>query len=373
MYKNKKVPKNMSQNVLLKGYISGDVNEVTRLIHVKGGEILSGSGQRHGLGETHSENVHIAENMLDDAKEQSGQKQRCQNGADCENVGCVTANASSRNLLHSDGSGPEGASKGPVTRGQDTDIDDLKQKSVILRAIERAEKETDLFTDSSTEENPHIFSAEYEARKQNMMLQAFGGSKTESKKKNSIHSVRSRKHIFRIPGRAAVAACLAILIMGAGMFAVNAVAMPEPIRKLMIAVQEQFSSSVTAEDILFGDNRNKDYPGTIETKYEPKEIIHGYKEDERIETERTIRISFVNDEEDSYVFQQITFEQWNAINTENVGYSILKILDNIDGILYGRGQYKRLTWVEHDYVFSISGEIDTDVLRQIAASVEVVQ
>ena len=373
MYKNKKVPKNMSQNVLLKGYISGDVNEVTRLIHVKGGEILSGSGQRHGLGETHSENVHIAENMLDDAKEQSGQKQRCQNGADCENVGCVTANASSRNLLHSDGSGPEGASKGPVTRGQDTDIDDLKQKSVILRAIERAEKETDLFTDSSTEENPHIFSAEYEARKQNMMLQAFGGSKTESKKKNSIHSVRSRKHIFRIPGRAAVAACLAILITGAGMFAVNAVAMPEPIRKLMIAVQEQFSSSVTAEDILFGDNKVMDYPITIETRYEPTIVLEGFSENERIESDRTVRITLKNEQEQYYIFQQITLEQWSAINTENVGYSTVKIAKDIEGILHSRGSWKRLTWAENEYIFSISGEIEVDALKQVAASVEVVQ
>ena len=372
MYKNKKVPKNMSQNVLLKGYISGDVNEVTRLIHVKGGEILSGSGQRHGLGETHSENVHIAENMLDDAKEQSGQKQRCQNGADCENVGCVTANASSRNLLHSDGSGPEGTSKGPVIRGQDTDIDDLKQKSVILRAIERAEKETDLFTDSSTEENPHIFSAEYEARKQNMMLQAFGGSKTESKKKNSIHSVRSRKHIFRIPGRAAVAACLAILITGAGMFAVNAVAMPEPIRKLMIAVQEQFSSSVTAEDILFGDNKVMDYPITIETRYEPTEIVSGYSEDERIETDRAIRISFKNDQGDYYVFRQTTSERWNGLDTENVQFDIVEIHDDIDGIIYTTKGVTRLIWTEDEYIFSLYGRFELDVLKKLAASVEVV-
>ena len=373
MYKNEKIQKNMSQNVLLKGYISGDVNEVTRLIHAEGGETLSGSGQRHGLGETHSENVHIAENMLDDAKEQSGQKQRCQNGADCENVGCVTANASSRNLLHSDGAGPEGAANGPVTRGQDTDIDDLKQKSVILRAIERAEKETDLFTDSSTEENPHIFSAEYEARKQNMMLQAFGGSKTESKKKNSIHSVRSRKHIFRIPGRAAVAACLAILITGAGMFAVNAVAMPEPIRKLMIAVQEQFSSSVTAEDILFGDNRNKDYPGTIETRYEPAEIVSGYSEDERIETDRAIRISFVNSRNDYYVFQQLTFEQWTGLDTENVQFHVVQIQDDIEGVVYTTKGITRLIWMENDYIFSLYGEFEQNVLKNIAASIEVVE
>lgn len=336
---------------------------------------MSRSGQKHGLGRSRSKNVHIAAETPGTGNERKAPDGRDSHGnAGRENVGNATANASCRKLLGKEGSGPDGASIEPVIGGQDIDKDDLMRKSIILRAIERAEKETDLFDDSSTEEIPHVFSAEYEARKQKMMLQAFGGPEAEAEKNDSAPSARSAKRIFRISGKiAAAAACLAIILIGARLFTVDAVAMPEPIRKLMVAVQEQFSSSVTVEDILFGDNKVMDYPITIETKYEPTVTADGYWESDRNDTDRFIRISFVNDQGENYVFWQMTQERWTGINTENVEYSVVNLFDRTNGILYQQGKSQRLTWVEYDYIFSISGDMDIEMLKQVAASVEVAQ
>ena len=336
---------------------------------------MSRSGQKHGLGRSRSKNVHIAGKTPGTGNERKAPDGRDSHGnAGRENVGNATANASCRKLLGKDGSGPDGASIEPVIGGQDIDKDDLMRKSIILRAIERAEKETDLFDDSSTEEIPHVFSAEYEARKQKMMLQAFGGPEAEAEKNDSAPSARSAKRIFRISGKiAAAAACLAIILIGARLFTVDAVAMPEPIRKLMVAVQEQFSSSVTVEDILFGDNRNKDYPGKIETRYEPTVILEGYQESERINADRDIRIMFKNSQGNYYVFRQTTQERWMGINTENVSYSVVNLFGDINGIVYYQGSSPRLTWADYDYIFSISGNMDIEMLKQVAASVEVAQ
>ena len=337
---------------------------------------MSRSGQQHGLGRSRSKNVHIAAETPGTGNERKAPDGRDSHGnAGRENVGNATANASCRKLLGKDGSGPDGASIEPVIGGQDIDDkDDLMWKSIILRAIERAEKETDLFNDSSTEEIPHVFSAEYEARKQKMMLQAFGGPEAEAEKNDSAPSARSAKRIFRISGKiAAAAACLAVILIGARLFTVDAVAMPEPIRKLMVAVQEQFSSSVTVEDILFGDNKVMDYPITIETKYEPTVTADGYWESDRDVTNQVIWISFINAQGKSYAFRQETVERWNGFNTENVDYSVVNLFDRTNGILYQQGKSQRLIWTDHDYIFSISGDMDIEVLKQVAASVEVAQ
>ena len=336
---------------------------------------MSRSGQQHGLGRSRSKNVHIAAETPGTGNERKAPDGRDSHGnAGRENVGNATANASCRKLLGKEGSGPDGASIEPVIGGQDIDKDDLMWKSIILRAIERAEKETDLFDDSSTEEIPHVFSAEYEARKQKMMLQAFGGPEAEAEKNDSAPSARSAKRIFRISGKiAAAAACLAIILIGARLFTVDAVAMPEPIRKLMVAVQEQFSSSVTVEDILFGDNKVMDYPITIETKYEPTVTADGYWESDRIEADRDMRITFKNSQGNYYVFRQTTQERWLRMNTENVSYSVVNVFEDINGILYRQESSQRLTWTDHDYVFTISGDMDIEVLKQVAASVEVAQ
>lgn len=335
---------------------------------------MSRSGQQHGLGRSRSKNVHIAAETPGTGNERKAPDGRDSHGnAGRENVGNATANASCRKLLGKEGSGPDGASIEPVIGGQDIDKDDLMRKSIILRAIERAEKETDLFNDSSTEEIPHVFSAEYEARKQKMMLQAFGGPEAEAEKNDSAPSARSAKRIFRISGKiAAAAACLAIILIGARLFTVDAVAMPEPIRKLMVAVQEQFSSSVTVEDILFGDNRNKDYPGKIETRYEPTVILEGYQESERDETDRLTRISYENIQSEYYIFSQITAEQWSNLDTENIQFEVVYIKDGVEGIIYTTKNMTRLIWTDNEYIFSIYGDFGQDILKQLAASVEVV-
>lgn len=335
---------------------------------------MSRSGQKHGLGRSRSKNVHIAGETPGTGNERKAPDGRDSHGnAGRENVGNATANASCRKLLGKEGSGPDGASIEPVIGGQDIDKDDLMRKSIILRAIERAEKETDLFDDSSTEEIPHVFSAEYEARKQKMMLQAFGGPEAETEKNDSAPSARSAKRIFRMSEKiAAAAACLAIILIGARLFTVDAVAMPEPIRKLMVAVQEQFSSSVTVEDILFGDNKVMDYPITIETKYEPTVTVDGYWESERNEMDQAIRISFVNDQGNTYVFRQETIGRWNGLDTENVQFDLVKIHDDTEGIIYKSKGITRLVWTEYDYIYSIYGDIEEAVLNRIAASVEVV-
>lgn len=335
---------------------------------------MSRSGQKHGLGRSRSKNVHIAGETPGTGNERKAPDGRDSHGnAGRENVGNATANASCRKLLGKDGSGPDGASIEPVIGGQDIDKDDLMRKSIILRAIERAEKETDLFDDSSTEEIPHVFSAEYEARKQKMMLQAFGGPEAEAEKNDSAPSARSAKRIFRMSGKiAAAAACLAIILIGARLFTVDAVAMPEPIRKLMVAVQEQFSSSVTVEDILFGDNKVMDYPITIETKYEPTVTADGYWESDRDVTDRTIRISYENTQGKYYIFSQITAEQWNSLDTENIQFQMVYIENNVEGIIYTTKNTTRLIWADNEYIFSIYGDFGQDILKQLAASVEVV-
>ena len=335
---------------------------------------MSRSGQQHGLGRSRSKNVHIAAETPGTGNERKAPDGRDSHGnAGRENVGNATANASCRKLLGKEGSGPDGASIEPVIGGQDIDKDDLMWKSIILRAIERAEKETDLFDDSSTEEIPHVFSAEYEARKQKMMLQAFGGPEAEAEKNDSAPSARSAKRIFRISGKiAAAAACLAIILIGARLFAVDAVAMPEPIRKLMVAVQEQFSSSVTVEDILFGDNKVMDYPITIETKYEPTVILKGFKETEKIEMMRYCQIYYEDIASNNlYVFHQYTVEQWNGYNTEDVEYQKV-VIDDIIGLQYTQNDNTRLVWTEGGYIFEVSGEMEPEQLKGVAASVEVV-
>ncbi|MDD3220891.1 MAG: DUF4367 domain-containing protein [Clostridia bacterium] len=240
---------------------------------------------------------------------------------------------------------------------------DLKRISAMERAVERfLEDEVEPVSDG--EENPRVFSQEYEARKQQMLQKAF-----DSKEEKPAKKGRGR---FAIP--ATVAAALAVLTISLALSTNAALAMPEPIRQLVMHVQSLFSSASIDDLARYGSNQVSDTPQEIQTVYEPAVVLDGYEESEREIQEKRVVIRYVSDNQESYSFQQRPLIFWSGYNQEELVYEDVTVAGEYSGITYIKNSQRHLQWQQEGYVFELAGDEDAlKKLMKIAASIKPVE
>lgn len=240
---------------------------------------------------------------------------------------------------------------------------DLKRVSAMERAVERfLEDEVEPVSDG--EENPRVFSQEYEARKQQMLQKAF-----DSKEEKTAKKGRGR---FAIP--ATVAAALAVLTISLAQSTNAALAMPEPIRQLVMHVQSLFSSASIDDLARYGSNQVSDTPQEIQTVYEPTVVLDGYEESERVVREMIIIINYTDKNQQEYSFQQRTLDFLSGYNQEELVYEDVTVAGEYSGITYIKNSQRHLQWQQEGYVFELAGDEDAlEKLSEIAASVKPVE
>lgn len=243
---------------------------------------------------------------------------------------------------------------------EDEDVDDFDpmREGLIIKAVDKfLEEDADGVSDG--EEDPRIFSQDYEARKKKMLQTAFDRDERES--------LTKPKRRFRIP--AAAAAAVIFLAVAASLGAARADAMPEPIRVLVMQVRSLFSSAYVDEEILYGENQATDFPKEIQTVYEPSVVLDGYEVSERIIQEKRLLIYYINEKHEEYSFQQMTVDFRAGYNTEGIDYKELEVNEN-QGIFYIQNGQIRLQWQQDGYIFELIGFQNIEELKELAASVE---
>lgn len=243
---------------------------------------------------------------------------------------------------------------------EDEDAEDFDpvREGLIIKAVDKfLEEDADEVSDG--EEGPRIFSQDYEARKKKMLQTAFD--------RDARESLTKPKRRFRIP--AATAAAVIFLAVAAGLGAVRADAMPEPIRVLVMQVRSLFSSASVDEEILYGENQAADFPKEIQTVYEPSIVLDGYEVSERIEQDKRLLIYYINEKREEYSFQQMTVDFRAGYNTEGIDYKELEVNEN-QGIFYIQNGQIRLQWQQDGYIFELIGFQNIEVLKELAASVK---
>lgn len=248
-----------------------------------------------------------------------------------------------------------------LNEDEDAEDFDPMREGLIIKAVDKfLEEDADEVSDG--EEDPRIFSQDYEARKKKMLQTAFDRDERES--------LTKPKRRFRIP--AAAAAAVIFLAVAVSLGSAHADAMPEPIRVLVMQVQSLFSSASVDEEILYGENQATDFPKEIQTVYEPSVVLDGYEVSERITLEKILQICYVNDEQKEYFFEQRTMDFMSGYNTENTSYESVEI-NQYQGVIYIHNNQRHIQWQQNGYVFEVIGEQDIDMLKMLAVSVKPVE
>ena len=236
---------------------------------------------------------------------------------------------------------------------------DLMREGLIIKAVDKfLEEDADGVSDG--EEDPRIFSQDYEARKKKMLQTAFDRDERES--------LTKPKRRFRIP--AAAAAAVIFLAVAASLGAARADAMPEPIRVLVMQVRSLFSSAYVDEEILYGENQATDFPKEIQTVYEPSVVLDGYEVSERIVQDKVLKIYYIDESQQQYSFQQRTLDYWSGYDNEDLEYRNIQLHDALSGIIYVKKNQTYLMWQQEGYAFEIVGNLAMEDLKKLAASVE---
>lgn len=244
---------------------------------------------------------------------------------------------------------------------EDEDAEDFDpmREGLIIKAVDKfLEEDADGVSDG--EEDPRIFSQDYEARKKKMLQTAFDRDERES--------LTKPKRRFRIP--AAAAAAVIFLAVAASLGAARADAMPEPIRVLVMQVRSLFSSAYVDEEILYGENQATDFPKEIQTVYEPSVVLDGYEVSERIVQDKVLKIYYIDESQQQYSFQQRTLDYWSGYDNEDLEYRNIQLHDALSGIIYVKKNQTYLMWQQEGYAFEIVGNLAMEDLKKLAASVE---
>lgn len=244
---------------------------------------------------------------------------------------------------------------------EDEDAEDFDpvREGLIIKAVDKfLEEDADEVSDG--EEDPRIFSQDYEARKNKMLQTAFD--------RDARESLTKPKRRFRIP--AAAAAAVFFLAVAAGLGAARADAMPEPIRVLVMQVRSLFSSASVDEEILYGENQVTDFPKEIQTVYEPSMVLDGYQEGKSMLQEKRLIIYYINGNQEEYSFQQRTLDYRSGYDNEDLEYENIQLHDELSGMVYIKNSQTYLMWQQEGYVFEIVGDLAMEDLKKLAASVK---
>ena len=283
-----------------------------------------------------------------------------------ENKASILKNLEDKSAIPSDSVSPDN-NKGDsvVTEFQKNTPYDFPEDDDLFE-VSRAESAVDRFLSvdadlsSDSEEEPLVFSQDYEARKQKMLQTAFDWNESVSRTKP--------KRRFRIP--AAVAAALAVIIVAASLTGVKAYAMPEQIRVLMMHVNSLFSSATLGDVIYYGENQTSDFPKEILTLYEPTVILDGYKVSGTISQSKQHTVHYTTEDGKEYIFRQLTMDSWLSHNIENIDYEIVEINSQYPGVAYIQNGQCVVQWQQDKYAFEIYGELERSELEMLAASVK---
>ncbi len=162
------------------------------------------------------------------------------------------------------------------------------------------------------------------------------------------------------------------LAVAASLGAARADAMPEPIRVLVMQVRSLFSSAYVDEEILYGENQATDFPKEIQTVYEPSVVLDGYEVSERILHSKVSQIYYVNENQQEYSYKQMTIDFWSGYDNEVESYNSIEI-NGCKGIVFMKNNQYHLQWQCNGYVFELEGYQDTDMFKELAASVKPVE
>lgn len=245
-----------------------------------------------------------------------------------------------------------------LNEDEDAEDFDPMREGLIIKAVDKfLEEDADEVSDG--EEDPRIFSQDYEARKKKMLQTAFDRDERES--------LTKPKRRFRIP--AAAAAAVIFLAVAVSMGSARADAMPEPIRVLVMQVQSLFSSASVDEEILYGENQATDFPKEIQTVYEPSVVLDGYESEGKMLQEKRLIIYYINDNQEEYSFQQRTLDYGYGYDNEDLEYENFQLHAGLTGTVYVKNNQTYLLWQQEGYVFEIVGNLAMDDLKKLAASV----
>ena len=259
--------------------------------------------------------------------------------------------------------GKEGVHKITDTKSLNEDEDaedfDPMREGLIIKAVDKfLEEDADGVSDG--EEDPRIFSQDYEARKKKMLQTAFDRDERES--------LTKPKRRFRIP--AAAAAAVIFLAVAASLGAARADAMPEPIRVLVMQVRSLFSSAYVDEEILYGENQATDFPKEIQTVYEPSVVLDGYQAGKKMLQEKRLIIYYINDNQEEYSFRQRTLDYRVGYDNENLKYENVQLYEGVSGITYVKSNQTYLQWQKDGYIFEFIGNQSIEDFKILAASVK---
>lgn len=245
-----------------------------------------------------------------------------------------------------------------LNEDEDAEDFDPMREGLIIKAVDKfLEEDADEVSDG--EEDPRIFSQDYEARKKKMLQTAFDRDERES--------LTKPKRRFRIP--AAAAAAVIFLAVAVSLGSAHADAMPEPIRVLVMQVQSLFSSASVDEEILYGENQATDFPKEIQTVYEPSVVLDGYESEGKMLQEKRLIIYYINDNQEEYSFQQRTLDYGYGYDNEDLEYENFQLHAGLTGTVYVKNNQTYLLWQQEGYVFEIVGNLAMDDLKKLAASV----
>lgn len=246
-----------------------------------------------------------------------------------------------------------------LNEDEDAEDFDLMREGLIIKAVDKfLEEDADEVSDG--EEDPRIFSQDYEARKKKMLQTAFDRDERES--------LTKPKRRFRIP--AAAAAAVIFLAVAASLGAARADAMPEPIRVLVMQVRSLFSSAYVDEEILYGENQATDFPKEIRTVYEPSVVLDGYEVSERIVQDKTLRIYYVRENHQEYSFRQRTMDYQGSYDSEELVYENVQVNNDFYGITYVKNNQRHFQWQQDGYIFEFIGNQTVEDMKMLAASVK---
>ena len=244
--------------------------------------------------------------------------------------------------------------------------DDLMQAARKAKAVDRFLNEDAEQLDDG-ENIPRVFSQDYEARKQKMLQTAFDVNESESK-------THTKRRLPKPSIPAAAAAAIAFIFLAVGLVGTSADAMPEPVRVLVMQMRAVFSRAVVEDKIAYGDNQATDYPKEILQVYEPTITLDGYEVSEKILLSKIVQIFYMDSQNSNgYLFRQSTMDTYVQLDREEIDYEEVSINDKYIGIIYVKSGQQVIQWQQDKYAFTISGDIDREIMIMLAASVETVE
>jgi len=244
-------------------------------------------------------------------------------------------------------------------KSYDDDLNNKQHTKKYTNKVNEALKQVnesrlEIFMNMS-EENPHTFSAEYLAHKQQLM------KKLEKRKHKKGIFHKTTNHAIKYTR---IAAVILLFFVSIRLTTLNADALPAPIENFLIKVGNNFTNTIVYEEIYAEDIESFD---KIKRIYEPEITIDGYKKINEEKNTFYVEIFYQNKDAKQYKFMQMTEDAWNTFDISKA--QVEEIPLEIE-----KGYWKNeegngwLYWSDKGYIFCLNGEQNIEDFIAIANS-----